>query len=95
MQPDEMFVERFAEPVAHLRMESPMLERFAIAAVVLLPIERVQAGFYVQAPMTCQTEFRTGIKSCRTPIWDIGLDPNDRTFLSGQPVLCIKRQGDH
>ena len=94
MQPDEMLVERFAEPVAHLRMESPVFEGFAIAAVVLLPVERVQAGFYVQAPVTCQAEFRAGVESGRTPIWDIGLDPDNRTLLPGQFVLCLERQGD-
>ena len=72
-----------------------MFERFAIAAVLLLSVERVQPGFYVQAPMTCQAKFRADIESCRTPVWDIGLDPGGRTFLPGQPVLCVERQGDH
>lgn len=96
MQPDEMFIKGFTEPIAHLRMESPMFERFAIAPVVLLSVERIEAGLYVQTPVTCQAELRAGIKSYHcSPIWNIGLDPDGRTFFSGQSVLCVERQRDH
>lgn len=71
MQPDKMFVEGFAEPVTQFGMNAQMFQGLAVAAVVLFSVERIQADFGFQAPVTGQANFGTQVKCSRTPTWDI------------------------
>ena len=86
MQSDEVLVARFAEPVAQFGMQAQVFERLAVVAVAVLPVERVEARFDVEAPAACQAELRAGIECSHcSPVREVGFDSDGGTFLSGQP----------
>lgn len=86
VQTQEMPLERLAEPVADLRVDTQVFHGAVVRAVVVLPVEGVEARLDVQRPVTGQTELEAGVERGRAPVRQVGLDSDH-----GAPV--VRRRG--
>ena len=64
---DEMFVERFAKPIAKLRMHPQVLQGFSVRTILLFVRKRIKTGLNVQCPFFCKKKFYSCIKGDFTP----------------------------
>lgn len=90
VQPEEMPLERLAEPVTDLGVYAQVLHGAVVGAVVVLAVEGVEARLYVQCPMPRQTELGAGVECGRAPVGQVGLDGGH-----GAPVFSQRGLSAH